>query len=79
MAGARSKLRSFPGLFFLLFFFNSVSCPFQDYFTHRDEPIDRWGKTGVPQENHLTQPQAELVLSHVASAGLEPTPDTAVR
>ena len=26
----------------------------QDYFTHRDEPIDRWGETGVPRENHLT-------------------------
>ena len=33
---------------------------------------------GVSHENHLTHPQAELVL-HVASAGLEPTPDTAVR
>ena len=60
------------------FFFYSVLCPFQDYFTHRDEPIDRWGETGVPRENHLTHPQAELV-SHVASAGLEPTPGTAVR
>ena len=28
----------------------------------RDEPIDRWGETGVPRENHL---QAELVLSHI--------------
>ena len=47
------------------FFFDSVSCPFQDYFTHRDEPIDRRGETGVPRENHLTHPQAELVLSHI--------------
>ena len=39
--------------------------PFQDYLTHRDEPIDRWGETGVPRENHLTNPQAELVLSHM--------------
>ena len=46
-------------------FFDSVECPFQDYFTHRDEPIDRWGETGVPRENHLTHPQAELVLSHM--------------
>ena len=44
-------------------FFDSVYYPFQDYFTHRDEPIDRWGETGVPPENHLTHPQAELVLS----------------
>ena len=35
------------------------------YFTHRDEPIDRWGETGVPRKNHLTHPQAELVLSHM--------------
>ena len=46
-------------------FFYLVLCPFQDYFTHRDEPIDRWGKTGVPRENHLTHPQAELGLSHM--------------
>ena len=25
----------------------------------------RWGETGVPQENHLTHPQAELGLSHM--------------
>ena len=41
----------------------SVLCPFQDYFTHRDEPINRWGETGVLRENHQTHPQAELVLS----------------
>ena len=46
-------------------FFYSVKCPFQDYFTQRDEQIDRWGETGVPRENHLTHPQAELVLSHM--------------
>ena len=45
---------------FLFFWFS-----FQDYFTHRDEPIGRWGETGVPQENHLTHPQAELGLSHM--------------
>ena len=26
--------------------------------TYRDEPIGRWGETGVPRENHLTHPQA---------------------
>ena len=41
--------------------FYSVYCPFQDYFTHGDEPIDRWGETGVPRESHLKHPQAELV------------------
>ena len=50
---------------FLFFVFESVYCPFQDYFTHRDEPIDRWGETGVSRENHVLHPQAELVLSHM--------------
>ena len=38
-------------------------------------------KTGEPREkqNHLTHSQAELVLSHMARARFEPTPDTAVR
>ena len=47
----RKHAREHPGTFF-----DSVLCPFQDYFTHRDEPIDRWGETGVPRENHLTHP-----------------------
>ena len=29
------------------------------------EPIDGWGEMGVPRENHLKHPQAELVLSHM--------------
>ena len=44
------------------FLFDSVLHPFQDYFTHRDKPIGRCGKTGVPPENNLTHPQAELGL-----------------
>ena len=32
---------------------------------YRDEPMGRWGETGVPRENHLTHPQAELGLSHM--------------
>ena len=48
-----------------ILFFYSVLYPFQDYFTHRDKPIDRWGETEVPRENHLTHPHAELVLSHM--------------
>ena len=32
---------------------------------HRDEPIDRWGEMAVRRKNHLTHPQAELVLSHM--------------
>ena len=27
--------------------------------------MGRWGETGVPRENHLTHPQAELGLSHM--------------
>ena len=27
--------------------------------------MGRWGETGVPRENHLTHPQAELGLSHI--------------
>ena len=62
--------------FFFLFSLMSLSNLFHSY---RDKPIGRWGGTGVLRENNLTHPQAELGLSQVASAGLEPTPDTAVR
>ena len=51
------------GVFF--FFLIQFNVPFKIFFTHRDEPIDRWGETGVPRENHLTHPQAELGLSHM--------------
>ena len=40
----------------------SLSILFHSY---RDKPIGRWGETGVPWENHLTHPQAELGLSHM--------------
>ena len=36
-----------PRFFFFLFSLMSL-CPFQDYFTHRDEPIDRWAKRENP-------------------------------
>ena len=63
--------------FFFLFSLMSLSRLFHSY---RDEPIGRWGETGVPRENHLIHPQAELGLSHMWPVrGLEPTPDTAVR
>ena len=55
-------------LYFKVFFFFIYSVSerdFQDYFTHREEPINRWGEMAVPWENHLTHPQAELVLSHM--------------
>ena len=62
--------------------FNSVLRPFQDYFSSDEAGQSVCGaKTGEPREKtrlHLTHPQAEFGLSHVARAGLEPTPDTAV-
>ena len=48
--------------FFLLIQFN---IPFKIIYSYLDEPIGRWGETGVPRENHLTHPQAELGLSHM--------------
>ena len=63
--GMGSSLKIVFEHFFTIFIFIQFKCPFQDYFTHRDEPIDRWGETGVPRDNHLTHPQAELGLSHM--------------
>ena len=48
--------------FFVVVFFTSLSRLFHSY---RDEPIVRWGETGIPRENHLTHPQAEFGLSHM--------------
>ena len=45
-----------------LFKFTSLSRLFHSY---RDRPIGRWAENIVPQENHLTHPQAELGLSHI--------------
>ena len=42
--------------------FTSFSRLFHSY---RDEPIGRWGETGVSRENHLTHLQAEPGLSHM--------------
>ena len=62
------------------FFFNSVLHPFQDYFSSYDTGQSVGGrKWENPEKNHLAHPQAELGLSHVASAGLETPPDSAVR
>ena len=59
-------------------YFYSVFRPFQDHFSSFETGQSVGGaKTGEPPENL----QAELGLSHtdVTRAGLEPTPDTAVR
>ena len=67
--------------FFFFFFLNSVLRPFQDYFSSYETGQSVAGaKTGQPRE----KPPGTLVSrtwldSHVASAGLKPTPDTAVR
>ena len=47
-----------------MFFFSLTSLS-RLFHSYRDEPIGRWGETGVPRENHLTDPQAELGLSHM--------------
>ena len=47
---------------------------FQDYFTHFEpSQLLGWAKTGVPWEKLSDHPQAELGLSHVTWARLEPT------
>ena len=56
-------------------FFYSVLCPFQDYFSS----ISRWAKTGEPREKIPDTPASRTwLVSHMASMGLEPTPDTAL-
>ena len=81
----KQKINKNSGLIALVFFFFVVVFLFslmslsRLFHSYRDEPIVMWGETGVPWENHLTHPQAELGLSHVAIVGLVPTPVTAVR
>ena len=67
-------------------FFYSVLRPFQDYFssyeTGQSVGSESVGgaKTGEPREKPPDTPTSRTwLVSHVASAGLEPTPDTAVR
>ena len=64
-------------LFFVVFFFfNSVLRPFQDYFSSYET-----GQSvgGAKTENPEKLASRTWLVSHVARAGLEPTPDTAVR
>ena len=67
--------------FFFFFFFNSVLRPFQDYFSSYETGQSVGGaKTGEPREKTPGTPASRTwLVSHVARAGLEPTPDTAVR
>ena len=63
--------------------FNSVLRPFQDYFSSYEAGQSVCGaKTGEPREKNAVTPDTPAsrtwLVSHVARAGLEPTPDTAV-
>ena len=69
-------------LFFSFFFFlNSVLHPFQDYFSSYETGQSVGGqKPENPREKPPGTPASRTwLVSHVASAGLEPAPDTAVR
>ena len=46
----------------------------------KDGPVSRWGENGTPREKTPDTPASRTSLvSHVTNAGLQPTPDTAVR
>ena len=61
--------------FFFFFFFNSVY--FSSYETGQSVG---WAKSGEPREKPPGIPASRTwLVSHVASVGLEPTPDTAVK
>ena len=63
------------------FFLNSVIRHFQDYFSSYETGLSVGGaKTGDPREKpHGTPASRTWLVSHVARAGLDPTPDTAVK
>ena len=62
-------------------FFYSVLRPFQDYLSSYETDQSVAGaKTGKPREKPPGMPASRTwLVSHVTGAGLEPTPDTAVR
>ena len=66
---------------FFFFFFYSVLRTFQDYFSsYETGQLVGGAKTGEPREKTPDTPANRTwLVSHVARAGLEPTPDTAVR
>ena len=63
------------------FFFFLVLRPFQDYFSSYETGLSVGGvKKGEPREKPPGTPESRTwFVSHMASAGLEPTPDTTVR
>ena len=73
--------RFFFFFFFFFFFLIQFNVPFQDYFSSYEtgQSVDG-AKTGEPREKPPGTPASKTwLVSHVARAGLEPTPDTAVR
>ena len=73
----QKKARDRKFWIFFSFSFTSLSRLFQLIW---DGPISRWAKTGEPREKTPDTPTSKTwLVSHVAKAGLEPTPDTAVR
>ena len=62
--------------FLFFFFFFSRLRPFQDYFSpYETGQSVGWAKTGDPRETpHGTTGSRTWLVSHVARAGLEPTP-----
>ena len=67
--------------FFFFFFFDSVLLPMEDFFSSYEMGQSVGGrKRENPQENPPGTPASRTwLVSRVAIAGLEPTPDTAVR
>ena len=67
-------------VFFCCFFLNSALHPFQDYFSSYEMGQSVGGaKTREPREKTPDTPASRTwLVSHVARAGLEPTPVTAV-
>ena len=65
----------------MLFFFKIVLRPFQDYFSSYETGQSVGGaKTGELREKPSDTPASRLwLVSLVAIAGLEPTPDTAMK
>ena len=67
--------------YYYYYYYYSVLRPFQDYFSSYETGQSLGvAKTGEPREKPPGTPASRTwLVSHVARAGLEPTPDTAVR
>ena len=81
LEGIELPLRLMPGEFAYIFFFFQFNVPFKIIPAHMRRCQSVGGaKTGEPREKPPDTPASRTwLVSHVARAGLEPTPDTAVR